>query len=266
MHLITPILLSLLSLPLTITAIPPPSTLLPRRICVPGEVRAEIAFFNSTTTSPGRPTQCVNQLQHREVFLPGQNLGDPTRANLGQCYNLTFGGVDPEYFAPCGNTEGCLREQRPPLPPDFSILSCSMESPKRLIRTGDWITEERWRKVPERMKKPRKRFDQDTTCKLPEAALLLINKTICAIPAKNNRILSTKDYKMPTSTSNFGEKPSNSNTEPTPTTDSSLPSAGAAPTFTDSSTVQKKTEAEEAADRLYEERIEEEYAKREGGA
>ncbi|KAL2067262.1 hypothetical protein VTL71DRAFT_1686 [Oculimacula yallundae] len=30
--------------------------------------------------------------------------------------------------------------------------------------------------------------------------------------------------------------------------------------------VGKKTEAEEAADRLYEERIEEEYAKREGGA
>lgn len=62
------------------------------------------------------------------------------------------------------------------------------------------------------------------------------------------------------------EKPSNSNIEPNPTTDSSIPSSGAAQTSSNAPAIQQKTEAEEAADRLYEERIEEEYAKREGGA
>lgn len=61
-----------------------------------------------------------------------------------------------------------------------------------------------------------------------------------------------------------GENPSNSNIEPDPAavsvTESSIAQAA---TDTGSHT---KTEAEEAADRLYEERIEEEYAKREGGA
>ncbi|PMD23075.1 hypothetical protein NA56DRAFT_644644 [Hyaloscypha hepaticicola] len=62
-----------------------------------------------------------------------------------------------------------------------------------------------------------------------------------------------------------GEKPSNSTVEPNPVTDSSIPSSSAAQA--DSSPApQAKTEAEEAADRLYEELIEEEYAKREGGA
>jgi len=64
-----------------------------------------------------------------------------------------------------------------------------------------------------------------------------------------------------------GEKPPTSNIEPNPATDSSVSGSAAAQANTDTSTSQQtKTEAEEAADRLYEERIEEEYAKREGGA
>ena len=62
-----------------------------------------------------------------------------------------------------------------------------------------------------------------------------------------------------------GEKPSNMNVEPNPVTDSSIPSSSAAQADC-SPASQAKTEAEEAADRLYEERMEEEYAKREGGA
>ncbi|TAQ89440.1 hypothetical protein B7494_g2201 [Chlorociboria aeruginascens] len=68
---------------------------------------------------------------------------------------------------------------------------------------------------------------------------------------------------MPIQTSNFtSEKPSNSETTDlasSPTTQSDAP-----PSQTPATT--QKTEAEEAADRLYEERIEEEYAKREGVA
>jgi hypothetical protein len=62
-----------------------------------------------------------------------------------------------------------------------------------------------------------------------------------------------------------GEKPSNSTVEPNTVTDSSIPSSSAAQAGS-SPAPQAKTEAEEVADRLYEERIEEEYAKREGGA
>jgi len=62
-----------------------------------------------------------------------------------------------------------------------------------------------------------------------------------------------------------GEKPSNSSVEPNASTDSSIPNSAVAQGNTNTSS-QTKTEAEEAADRLYEERIEEEYAKREGGA
>jgi hypothetical protein len=62
-----------------------------------------------------------------------------------------------------------------------------------------------------------------------------------------------------------GEKPSNLNVEPNPATDSSISNSSAAPADMNPA-LQTKTEAEEAADRLYEERIEEEYAKREGGA
>ena len=62
-----------------------------------------------------------------------------------------------------------------------------------------------------------------------------------------------------------GEKPSNSSVEPNPATDASTPNSSPAQVEANTSS-QRKTEAEEAADRLYEERIDEEYAKREGGA
>jgi len=68
---------------------------------------------------------------------------------------------------------------------------------------------------------------------------------------------------MPSATGS-SEKPSNSNIEPSPATDYSTSTSGAAQTT--NTTSHTKTEAEEAADRLYEERIEEEYDKREGGA
>jgi len=55
------------------------------------------------------------------------------------------------------------------------------------------------------------------------------------------------------------EKPANSDTSPDTT--ATQPASNAT-----NSTPHTKSEAEEAADRLYEERIEEEYAKREGGA
>ena len=70
---------------------------------------------------------------------------------------------------------------------------------------------------------------------------------------------------IPTSLSTT-ETPSNSSTSaPDPTTDSEVPTSGISQSLTNEE-VKTKTEAEEAADRLYEERIEEEYAKREGGA
>ena len=70
---------------------------------------------------------------------------------------------------------------------------------------------------------------------------------------------------MPIPTFASGETPSNSNIEPNLVTDSSITTSNASQPATNSAPKQK-TEAEEAADRLYEERIEEEYAKREGGA
>jgi hypothetical protein len=62
-----------------------------------------------------------------------------------------------------------------------------------------------------------------------------------------------------------GEKPSNSTVDPNQVTDSLIPGSSAAQAGS-SLAPQAKTEVEEAADRLYEELIEEEYAKREGGA
>lgn len=62
-----------------------------------------------------------------------------------------------------------------------------------------------------------------------------------------------------------GETPSNSSIESNPATDAAVLSPSTTQAAADASP-QTKTEAEEAADRLYEERIEEEYAKREGGA
>lgn len=70
---------------------------------------------------------------------------------------------------------------------------------------------------------------------------------------------------MPIPTFTSSETPSNSNIAPDPVTDSSIPTSNASQPATNTAPGQK-TEAEEAADRLYEERIEEEYAKREGGA
>ncbi|RDL41791.1 uncharacterized protein BP5553_01770 [Venustampulla echinocandica] len=71
---------------------------------------------------------------------------------------------------------------------------------------------------------------------------------------------------MPNATTSSGEKPSNSSNVPNPTTDPSIPTSGSAQATHTPNPPKTKTEAEEAADRLYEERIEEEYAKREGGA
>jgi len=71
---------------------------------------------------------------------------------------------------------------------------------------------------------------------------------------------------MPVPVATYSETPSNSNISPNPVTDSEIPNSSAAQNSTTSQTTHTKTEAEEAADRLYEERIEEEYAKREGGA
>lgn len=63
------------------------------------------------------------------------------------------------------------------------------------------------------------------------------------------------------------ELPSNSSTQPeNGNTSTSTTANGMSQTSNGSGEVGRKTEAEEAADRLYEERIEEEYAKREGGA
>ncbi|KAG4439807.1 hypothetical protein IFR05_004705 [Cadophora sp. M221] len=64
--------------------------------------------------------------------------------------------------------------------------------------------------------------------------------------------------------SNPSTQPENGNTSiPTTTTSNGTSQNG---NGAGAGAVGRKTEAEEAADRLYEERIEEEYAKREGGA
>ena len=63
------------------------------------------------------------------------------------------------------------------------------------------------------------------------------------------------------------ELPSNSSTQPeNGNTSTSTTANGMSQASNESGEAGRKTEAEEAADRLYEERIEEEYAKREGGA
>ena len=84
--------------------------------------------------------------------------------------------------------------------------------------------------------------------------------TVNSIPIK-----STKSIEMPIPTFVSSETPPNSNIEPNPITDPSIPTSNVSQPATNTAP-QQKTEAEEAADRLYEERIEEEYAKREGGA
>jgi hypothetical protein len=71
---------------------------------------------------------------------------------------------------------------------------------------------------------------------------------------------------MPIPTSTFSEMPSNSNTlPPNPVTESELSTSSAAQTSAASNNTKTKTEAKEAADRLYEENIQLEMEKREGG-
>lgn len=70
---------------------------------------------------------------------------------------------------------------------------------------------------------------------------------------------------MPIPTTHSGEKPANTSIEINPATDASVPNSSAAAHISQNP-AQTKTPAEEAADRLYEERMEDEYAKREGGA
>ncbi|PSS19988.1 hypothetical protein M430DRAFT_34414 [Amorphotheca resinae ATCC 22711] len=62
------------------------------------------------------------------------------------------------------------------------------------------------------------------------------------------------------------ETSSQSSGPPNPKPDSSIPAPSASQTSTNLHPASPRTEAQEAADRLYEERLEEEYAKREGGA
>ncbi|KAK7753615.1 hypothetical protein SLS62_004473 [Diatrype stigma] len=66
---------------------------------------------------------------------------------------------------------------------------------------------------------------------------------------------------MPISTSDITEQARSGTADPQPTA-----SATGAGVNTGAGTTREKTEAELEADRLYEERMEEEYAKREGGA
>ncbi len=69
---------------------------------------------------------------------------------------------------------------------------------------------------------------------------------------------------MPISTKQTSEPPSNAETPETSSNSGTQTQTTTNPN--PSSEPRLKTEAEEEADRLYEERIEEEYAKREGGA
>merc|ERR1712227_9186 len=88
---------------------------------------------------------------------------------------------------------------------------------------------------------------------------------------KRKQARSSNPSKMSAPYQPTTELPSNSSTQPESTTSSSSSSttttnATASKGQQNGSNSVRKTEAEEAADRLYEERIEEEYAKREGGA
>merc|ERR1711977_59908 len=88
---------------------------------------------------------------------------------------------------------------------------------------------------------------------------------------KRKQARSSNPSKMSAPYQPTTELPSNSSTQPESTTSSSSSSTTTNATASKgqqngSNSEVRKTEAEEAADRLYEERIEEEYAKREGGA
>jgi len=75
---------------------------------------------------------------------------------------------------------------------------------------------------------------------------------------------------MSTPMGHSGEKPANSETAEHAASDLTVNNPLNEPAPQDASarngTTRSRTEAEEAADKLYEERIEDEYAKREGGA
>merc|ERR1712144_124963 len=87
---------------------------------------------------------------------------------------------------------------------------------------------------------------------------------------KRKQARSSNPSKMSAPYQPTTELPSNSSTQPESTTSSSSTTTTNATASkgqqNGSNSEVRKTEAEEAADRLYEERIEEEYAKREGGA
>merc|ERR1712225_92437 len=88
---------------------------------------------------------------------------------------------------------------------------------------------------------------------------------------KRKQARSSNPSKMSAPYQPTTELPSNSSTQPESTTSSSSSTtttnaAASKGQQNGSNSEVRKTEAEEAADRLYEERIEEEYAKREGGA
>merc|ERR1712225_46707 len=84
---------------------------------------------------------------------------------------------------------------------------------------------------------------------------------------KRKQARSSNPSKMSAPYQPTTELPSNSSTQPESTTSTSTTNATASKGQQNGSNSEvRKTEAEEAADRLYEERIEEEYAKREGGS
>merc|ERR1712225_162564 len=86
---------------------------------------------------------------------------------------------------------------------------------------------------------------------------------------KRKQARSSNPSKMSAPYQPTTELPSNPSTQPESTTSSSTTTTNATASKgqqNGSNSEVRKTEAEEAADRLYEERIEEEYAKREGGA
>ena len=90
------------------------------------------------------------------------------------------------------------------------------------------------------------------------------NSTIAQLPPRQAKLPNLKpNIKMPLLSS---EKPSDASNPSGIVADHEISPLATSPALTSSSTGHVKTEAEEAADRLYEERIEEEYAKREGGA
>ncbi|KAF2103299.1 hypothetical protein NA57DRAFT_72275 [Rhizodiscina lignyota] len=101
------------------------------------------------------------------------------------------------------------------------------------------------------------------TCRTLDSFLFITNSS--SLIKQNFKSQGAKNMPLPVFTA---EKPSTSETsEPLATqTSSAGQAAEKASTSTSSTMAQTKSEAELAAEKLYEERIEDEYAKREGGA